>query len=83
MAELTVISPERESGLVARGLSFDDVERGWPLDTEVGLGGRASPAQFGVEVRHAAAAEILGISPTTAKAEWRMARAWLRRRLEG
>jgi hypothetical protein len=62
VAVLTVISPERESGLVARGLSFDDVERGWPLDTEVGLGGRASPAQFGVEVRHAAAAEILGIS---------------------
>ena len=28
-------------------------------------------------------AEVLGISPTTAKAEWRMARAWLRRRLEG
>jgi RNA polymerase sigma factor (TIGR02999 family) len=27
--------------------------------------------------------EVLGISPTTAKAEWRMARAWLRRRLEG
>jgi RNA polymerase sigma factor (TIGR02999 family) len=28
-------------------------------------------------------AEVLGISPTTAKAEWRMARAWLRRRLDG
>ena len=28
-------------------------------------------------------AEVLGISPTTAKAGWRMARAWLRRRLEG
>jgi hypothetical protein len=61
VAVITVISPEREAGLTARGLSFDDVERGWPLDTEVGLGGRASPAQFGIEVRHAAAAEILGI----------------------
>ena len=28
-------------------------------------------------------AEALGVSPTKAKAEWRMARAWLRRRLEG
>ena len=29
------------------------------------------------------AAESLGVSPATAKREWRLARAWLRRELDG
>ena len=62
VAIVTVISPERESDLQGKKLSFDDVERGWPLDTEVGLGGSANPAQFGIELRHDAAAEILGLT---------------------
>lgn len=62
VAVLTVIAPGREAELAAGGKSFDDVERGWPQGTEVGLGGTAAPAEFGIDLRHDAAAAILGVS---------------------
>ena len=59
---LTVIPPAREAALALGRLSFDDVERGWPQGTEVGLGGAAAPALFAIDLRHDAGAAILGVS---------------------
>jgi hypothetical protein len=64
VAVLTVLSREREQGLAAKGLSFDNVERGRPIDTEIGLGSTPQPAAFQLDIRHDAAAGLLGIPRT-------------------
>ena len=61
VAVLTVLTREREAGLAAKGLSFDNIERGRPIDTEIGLGSTPQPAVFQIDVRHDAAAGLLGI----------------------
>jgi hypothetical protein len=61
-AVLTVIPKEREAALASKNLSFDNVERGRPLDTEVSLGSGFVPAVFQVDLRHEAAAGLLGLT---------------------
>ena len=62
VAVLTVITREREQGLAAKGLSFDNIERGRPINTEIGLGSTPQPAVFQIDVRHDAAAGLLGVT---------------------
>ena len=62
VAILTVIPKEREAALAAQNLSFDNIERGRQLDTEISLGSGFQPAVFQVDLRHDAAAGLLGIS---------------------
>ncbi|HEY3384161.1 MAG TPA: M28 family peptidase [Vicinamibacterales bacterium] len=62
VAVLTVVTRERESTLTNRDLSFDNVERGRPINTEISLGSAAQPAVFQVDLRHDAAAGLLGIT---------------------
>jgi hypothetical protein len=62
VAILTAVRPEREADLAKKGVSFDNVERGRPTDSEIGLSSGPSPAVFEVELRHDAAAAILGLS---------------------
>src|SRR5450756_2452753 len=62
VAILTVIPKEREAALAARNLSFDNIARGRPMDTEISLGSGFQPAVFQVDLRHDAAAGLLGIS---------------------
>jgi Zn-dependent M28 family amino/carboxypeptidase len=61
-AILTVIPPEREAAMAKAGLSFDNPDRGRPTDSEIGLGSVQVPAVFQVDVRHDAAAALLGVS---------------------
>jgi len=61
VAVLNVVTREREQGLAGKGLSFDNIERGRPINTEIGLGSTPQPAVFQIDVRHDAAAGLLGI----------------------
>ncbi len=62
VAILTVIPPEREAAMAQKGISFDNVDRGRPTDSEIGLGSAQVPAVFQVDVRHDAAAALLGVT---------------------
>jgi Zn-dependent M28 family amino/carboxypeptidase len=61
-AILTVISADREAAMAKKGISFDSIDRGRPTDSEIGLGSAQVPAVFQVDLRHAAAAALLGLT---------------------
>ncbi|MFH0991172.1 MAG: M28 family peptidase [bacterium] len=62
-AIISIISPERETLLSSHGISFDNIERGRPVDTTAPISSMQSSALYQVEVRHEVAAALLGISP--------------------